>query len=445
MDIGNYTDYIITQLYISNKDSRGNVRFWKYPKNNGKFKWILYDTDLSFGSGLKPSFNFFQKLISPVETDWYNPEWSTFLLRNLLKNNNFRIDFFNRMCFLLSTTYSPENVISKIDYYANIYEPEMSRHFNSKPGSFKNWLKYVDKFKVFATERPSYLIKHVADEFNYYNSYDLFLDHSYPDLGTVDVNGVELKEGVFEGVFYKENNLELTVRSKIKYEFAGWGDFKGGSELILNLNNIKGDKIILKPVFKINPAHDFTDSVLINELSFLKYKNDNLYWFEVINLCTDTVSFKDFKVLNNNDLLSIDSFTIYPYGYSIICNDSLLFKDVFDIDANISQLNIDFKKNQKLQLIHNNRLLDSLDFNFKDTFSVSLFNPFYENNNFSNWDSSKMTPGEINNDYFEFLEEEKRIAFAKELYLKRKKRKKRLLYGATISSVAGSVIYFIVH
>ena len=61
----------------------------------------------------------------------------------------------------------------------------------------------------------------------------------------------------------------MTVRSKIKYEFAGWGDFKGDSELTLNLNNIKGDKIILKPVFKINPAHEFTDSVLINELSFL--------------------------------------------------------------------------------------------------------------------------------------------------------------------------------
>ena len=101
-----------------------------------------------------------------------------------MSNDNFRIDFFNRICFLLATTYSPENVISKIDYYSQIYEPEMLRHFDSKPGSFKNWERYVAKFKVFATERPNYFIQNVANEFNYFDSYDLFVKNDFFDLFT---------------------------------------------------------------------------------------------------------------------------------------------------------------------------------------------------------------------------------------------------------------------
>ena len=64
---------------------------------------------------------------------------------------------------------------------------------------------------------------------------------------------------------------------------------------------------------------------------------------------------------------------------------------------------------------------------------------------YNNWTLSDVTPGFINQEYFEYLEEEERLFLAKKLALKKKKRKKRILYGATISSVAGSVIYFIVH
>ncbi len=445
MDVQNYQDYIITQLYISNKDSRGNVRFWKHPKKGGKFKWILYDTDLSFGTGLHPSFNFFKKLISPTETDWYNPEWSTFLLRNLLKNDDFRIDFFNRICFLLSTTYSPGNVISKIDYYAEIYRPEMSRHFDSKPGTFRNWEKYVEKFKSFANDRPSYFLKNVASEFEYQNPYNLIIHNNFKNAGIIKIDDIEIKQDTFKGVFYKENFLTIEAISKIKYNFVGWGNIEGSSKLILNQNNVKSDKLILKPLFEIQPLHQLSDSVFINEMSFSIEDDKKLSWFEVFNSSSQDIVFSDLKIIHHNNIYNIDNFEIKASDYNIICNDTSLFKMIFEEEVNIYELNIDFQDYQLIEMVHDNNLLDSLSFNFENKFSVSLDNPFYVNSDYSNWTLSDATPGFINQEYFEYLEEEERLFLAKKLALKKKKRKKRILYGATISSVAGSVIYFIVH
>ena len=49
IDVTNYALYQATNIFISNSDWPGNnIKFWNHPE--GKWRWILYDTDFGFAS-----------------------------------------------------------------------------------------------------------------------------------------------------------------------------------------------------------------------------------------------------------------------------------------------------------------------------------------------------------------------------------------------------------
>ena len=76
------------------------------------WRWMLFDLDLAFSD-----FNF-NNLVSatlPAGREWYNQSWATFLLRSLMENEQFRIDFINRTADHLNTTFLPEVVITEVD------------------------------------------------------------------------------------------------------------------------------------------------------------------------------------------------------------------------------------------------------------------------------------------------------------------------------------------
>ena len=49
MDMDEYIDYQILQQFIANVDWPGNnTKMWRL-KDNGRFRWIMFDTDFGFG------------------------------------------------------------------------------------------------------------------------------------------------------------------------------------------------------------------------------------------------------------------------------------------------------------------------------------------------------------------------------------------------------------
>ena len=83
LDIRNYINFRIFQIYINNLDSRGNIRYWNSNQGDGKFRMMLYDTDHGYGYYNR---NFLEKSLSNSGEHWYNPRWSTLYLRKLMKN-----------------------------------------------------------------------------------------------------------------------------------------------------------------------------------------------------------------------------------------------------------------------------------------------------------------------------------------------------------------------
>jgi len=102
------------------------------------------------------------------DTSYQNPTWATFLLRNLLKSEEFKGQFINRFAELLNTTFKPDSVINKISEFEALYTPGMNflmQRWNF-PRSEAGWhgdVNYV--LRRYANERPCYMKGFIMDYF----------------------------------------------------------------------------------------------------------------------------------------------------------------------------------------------------------------------------------------------------------------------------------------
>ena len=182
MDIDNYIDYQITQIYIANFDwPRNNIRYWKEQKEGAKWRWMMDDQDAGFqlydedpSNGPKDFGLMHNTLAFATDdnsSDWRNRPWATLLLRNLLKNETFAHRFVARFYELLETAFAPERVRSMIEQMQQRIAPEMPRHIatwgDAGPdyATMDDWYYYVDVMRHFANKRADISRRYLEEMF----------------------------------------------------------------------------------------------------------------------------------------------------------------------------------------------------------------------------------------------------------------------------------------
>jgi hypothetical protein len=173
IDIDNYIDYMITNIYIGNSDWPGtNLMYWKEQKAGKKWKWHLHDMDFAFGrySQNPVESNTLKVATTVSDEEWPNPEWSTLLLRKLLENSSFKSKFKNRFISQIDTTFKADRVNAIVDSITSKTSPQMQRHINRwtidgkysyAVNSKDDWDYQVGKVKTYLKERPSIVKSHL--------------------------------------------------------------------------------------------------------------------------------------------------------------------------------------------------------------------------------------------------------------------------------------------
>jgi hypothetical protein len=156
IDISNFIDYHIAQLFFANWDwPDNNVRFWRPRTADGKWRWVFFDCDACM---IQDSYKFLYLFTSGEVDDarFKKYEESTFLVRNLLKNHSFRTRFLQKFMQHLNTTFEPGQVIKEINLFRQTYAPEVLEHIYrwNTPDSYNAWLKNLEEIKLFALRRP---------------------------------------------------------------------------------------------------------------------------------------------------------------------------------------------------------------------------------------------------------------------------------------------------
>ncbi len=165
IDLDNFFDYYIAQLYFANFDwPFVNIRYWKSQKDNAKWRWIFHDCDRCM---LDHEFDHLDNFIQQTSLLDVGPDWATILFNELLNNDGFRHEFVQRFIFHLSTTFQADRVLDKINELQKSYEPLITEHNNrwNYPGSINFWQGSIDEMRAFVIRRPAIMTQQLLEYF----------------------------------------------------------------------------------------------------------------------------------------------------------------------------------------------------------------------------------------------------------------------------------------
>ena len=168
VDIENFIDYMITELFFSNYDwPANNIKVWR-ELPDGKWRWILYDLD---GGYRRADYDMmaFATLNDPSITDWPNPPYSTFLFRHLLKSQLFRDQFIERYAELLNNDYSTAATLNHLTTMQAIYQPEIADHSLRWhfPEDESTWQDDIEsELEDYLVDRPCFVRQNLIEFFD---------------------------------------------------------------------------------------------------------------------------------------------------------------------------------------------------------------------------------------------------------------------------------------
>lgn len=427
MDIDQFIDYQIAQIYWANGDwPANNIIFWRPQTPDGKWRWLLYDVDMSMGSHSRGVYdtNMIKKLtrvwtddeIKDGEVDYESPNRATFLFRSLLTNQDFRNKFIQRYSMHMHTTFEPSRMMSFIDSTAQLIESEIPRHMDRwqkslRLGSNMNWEKHLGVIEEFTQERPQYARSFLSDHFDLVRLNSLETLVQPAGAGQVFIEDVRSDE-LEHGLIYNSIPAHIKAVASPGYTFAGWSgatDDSGSSEQIVITENTS-----LTAHFKRNDIS--ATGIVINEINYRSaddYDTDD--WVEFYNNSGENINISGWYFSDSDDTHKF----IFPSGtilnansYLVLTKDDALFQNLFpNVTNKIGDMDFGLSGDGELIRLFNasGEIMDELTYNDKSPWPIeadgmgatlSLTNPGFDNAVGENWAASSGhgTPGAANTD-----------------------------------------------
>lgn len=217
MDILNFMDFMICELFTNNTSTGHNVMAWK-PKQGGKWRWILNDFDRGFGD---PTTN-----LSSTYTDK-----SIYPMSQLMKNANFSSQFAYRLADQLFSTFNYQRYSDLIKENANLIRNELPRHIARWAGTSSDygdpipslyyWENKMSDMRTYVAQRGKLLLAEWSNKYGLSSTVELTLNNHPNNGGSVTMNSMNLYKPFVTGV-YPQGNINLKAEAKPGFTFKGW-------------------------------------------------------------------------------------------------------------------------------------------------------------------------------------------------------------------------------
>lgn len=168
IDIQSFIDYNCFEIYVANCDSiSNNVSCWRTkdmtnaPYSDGKWRWIIYDTDDS--TGIEP------EVTNPMVDSFSAGHWDMTpmeepLFSTLLENESFKKRFVQTFVDMSYSDFDYDRVSELIDSYTDNYMEAavISRHRYGEPDyTEESYLADVQVVRDFFAQRRDYILEHM--------------------------------------------------------------------------------------------------------------------------------------------------------------------------------------------------------------------------------------------------------------------------------------------
>lgn len=227
MDIDEYIDYMIAELYYANTDWPGNnMKYWRERKVGKKWRWIMYDTDFGFGIwGHDPCENTITFINDANGPDWPNPPSSTLLFRKLSENKGFINTFLQRYAYHMNTSFNVNRVNSLLDSIQNSLTNEMVYHMErwkdtTGVKSLDEWNNNINQMRNFGELRAACVQKHILDFYGISGIASLILKND-TSKGNAYIEN-KIVDTVHKGSYFKTIPLHISAKPRNGYVFKYW-------------------------------------------------------------------------------------------------------------------------------------------------------------------------------------------------------------------------------
>lgn len=231
MDIEEFINLMIANLFYCNLDFPGNnIVMWRPRTEEGKWRWIMKDTD--FGLGLynrDVNYNTIEWIYNnsyDQSNSWGNTYDATRLFRRLMEDKDFNREFIDHCAIYMGDFLNEKGTRELWDPMYEIIKSEYPNHrklfnqwwpnYDSELNNARNWLK----------QRPEKFYQFLA---NYYKlgtpavlKINSSAQASYLNDVTIFVNGIRLSKGNLDGKFFPNRKLTLSALPGKQRNVAGW-------------------------------------------------------------------------------------------------------------------------------------------------------------------------------------------------------------------------------
>ncbi len=239
VELSSYLDYYATEVIIGNHDwgLTKNNQFWRARTKtdnkyeDGKWRWLLHDTEFSMGLwGNDPDL--IRQMISSQDPEKRDP-----LFAAVSKNKQFRQAFANTILELLANNFNYDKNEAAYDALVDLYKPHVTESLlrfgsdwnkGSEVSCFENRVK---GFKETWAGKEETVLNQLKSSFSYRKEDQVEVTFS-SDAEKVMVNQVakNLVDGKYVGTYYKKDSIVVAAPEVTGYQFVGWQVTGGTAE-----------------------------------------------------------------------------------------------------------------------------------------------------------------------------------------------------------------------
>lgn len=234
MDVNEYINYMLSQIYFGNYDwPHNNVKMWK-KTDGGKWRWTLFDTD--FGFSLYNSYTH-NTLTYALDENGAVEDWATVLFRRLITSETFLNTFIDRFAIHISTTFETSRVNTILDSLASAISTEITYHKN-KWGSSRDFNTDIQLMKTFSANRPATMLGYISSRFlGGVATQTIKLSANVPGA-SYKLNTQPIIDSVATIFFFKDRSYTLEANPIAGYRFKQWESSQSESQSLVPYGSI---------------------------------------------------------------------------------------------------------------------------------------------------------------------------------------------------------------
>lgn len=340
VNIKNFVDYHLFEIFCGNRDWYNNNVKWVKPKGAGaKWEWMLWD--IEYGLGTYKNYDHGQPPWRAVLYAYFRGGWPwsttgayTYFLRNLLDNQKFRNYFTNRYADLMNTTLREENFLAKIQETKDLLAPDFNKQISRWGLSMSTWNNAIDYLNYYVSNRPDYarynlkyyILNKFSDSTYADSTFTIYVDVMPQGAGKIKINTITPTDYPFDGIYFNSVPIQVTAIPNAGYQFSHWSDQNMTKDWF---EHLMSEDYTVTAFFE-DEESSIVNDVVINEISYNQHASwETGDWIELKNTSNNPISLTGWKIgdeENEHITTIIGSPTIPANGYLIIAQDKTLFQ-----------------------------------------------------------------------------------------------------------------------